>query len=111
MPQTRPNTPPSGHSKHELDALTPRAKARGPPRYLLPIGQPMQSLMPMQSHELFAAALQQARCGEHPEPYDTVWCRADGTLVDVTVNVCALSATSGQVTGYSAIARDITAQV
>ena len=38
MPQTRPNIPPRGHSKHELDALTPRAKARGPPRYLLPIG-------------------------------------------------------------------------
>ena len=30
--RTRRNTRSSGHHKHELDALTPRAKARGPPR-------------------------------------------------------------------------------
>ncbi|GJF10463.1 hypothetical protein NGTWS1803_17240 [Mycolicibacterium cyprinidarum] len=75
------------------------------------IGQPVHSLMPVESQELFDAALNQTRDGGHSDSYDTLWCRADGTLVDVTVNVSSLRDTNGKLDGYSAIARDITTQV
>ncbi|MGD9621407.1 MAG: diguanylate cyclase [Mycolicibacterium sp.] len=75
------------------------------------VGQHVQSLMPASSREMFEASLRQLRRGERAQSYDTQWCRADGTRVDVTVNLCALRDAGGDLIGYSAIARDITAQV
>lgn len=75
------------------------------------IGQPVHAVMPSESQELFTAAVELIRQGGHPEPYDTLWCRADRTLVNVTVNVFALRNTNDEVVGYSAIARDITTQI
>jgi diguanylate cyclase (GGDEF)-like protein/PAS domain S-box-containing protein len=73
--------------------------------------QPAHTLMPSDSQELLTAALQKIRSGERAQPYDTRWCRADGTLVDVSVTVCAIQNTEGELIGFSAVARDITAQV
>ncbi|MCH9730094.1 MAG: diguanylate cyclase, partial [Actinomycetia bacterium] len=77
----------------------------------LTVGQPVQSLMPVVSQEVIEMALQQIRCGERAEPHEAQWWRADGTLVDVTVNVFGLRGSSGDLIGVSLIARDITARV
>lgn len=75
------------------------------------VGQPLLTLIPLQSQESLTSSLQQIRRGEHIQPYDTQWCRADGTLVDVAVTVSAIQDTSGDLIGFSAVARDITARV
>lgn len=75
------------------------------------VGEPVQFLMPPQSQEMLDKALHGIRCGERAQTYDTQWCRADGALIEVAVNVCALRDTAGDLIGFSAIARDITAQV
>ncbi len=75
------------------------------------IGQPVQTLMPAESRNLFEQALQQIRSGEHPRPYDTQWRHANGTLIDVAVNVFTLRDTSVDLAGFSVIARDITTRV
>jgi len=43
---THHNTQGSGRSKHELDALTPRVKIRGPPRYVAFRSRAVASLKP-----------------------------------------------------------------
>ena len=43
--------------------------------------------------------------------HDTQWRRVDGSLVEVAVNVSALRDTSGELMGFSAVARDVTTQV
>lgn len=75
------------------------------------VGRPVQHLMPPVSHPLFTEVLRQIRDGEHSQPYDTQWSRADGTLVDVAVNVFALHDAAGSHIGFCAVARDITAQI
>ncbi|MCB0950615.1 MAG: GGDEF domain-containing protein [Mycobacterium sp.] len=75
------------------------------------VGEPVQSLMSTQSQELLDESLREIRRGDRAKIYDTQWCCADGTPIDVTVNVCALRDVSGDLIGFSAIARDITTQV
>ena len=75
------------------------------------IGQPVQVLMPPESQELFAAALQQIHSHEHAEPYETQWRRADGNLIDVAVNLFTLRDPGVDLAGFSVIARDITTQI
>ncbi|HUH71831.1 MAG TPA: PAS domain S-box protein [Mycobacterium sp.] len=72
------------------------------------VGQPVRTLLPPESEEIFAQSLQRVRRDEHAQPYDTQWCRADGTLVDVVVTVSALRDTRGELIGFSAVAHDIT---
>jgi PAS domain S-box-containing protein len=72
------------------------------------IGQPVQTLLPPGSEEIFAKSLERVRRDEHAEPYDTRWCRADGTLLDVAVTISALRDTDGELIGFSAVAHDIT---
>lgn len=75
------------------------------------VGQPVRSLMPSAAREMFDNALDEIRGGGRAEPYGTQWLRADATLIDVTVNVFALRNASDGIIGFSAIARDISAQV
>ncbi|MGD9620454.1 MAG: diguanylate cyclase [Mycolicibacterium sp.] len=75
------------------------------------VGQPVESLMPAHSQELCLKALDEIRRSGRAERHDTQWVRADHTLVDVAVNVFALRDTRGDLTGFSAIARDITQRI
>lgn len=75
------------------------------------VGQPIHIVMPLESHELFTACVQQIRAGMHTRPYNTQWRCSDGTLVDVAVNVFALRDGGDELLGFSAVARDITAQI
>lgn len=75
------------------------------------VGHPVRDLMPPESQELFAEALARISNSEHAQPYDTRWRRADGTLVDVTVNVFPLAEPRVDLAGFSLIARDITERV
>ena len=45
--------------------------------------------------------------GKQIEHYETVRCRKDGSLVDISLTVSPLSNAAGKVTGVSKIARDI----
>lgn len=75
------------------------------------VGEHIHALMRSSARELFGKAMQQILSGYHPLPYETQWRRADGSLVDVSVTVSALSADNGDIIGFSAVARDITAQL
>lgn len=75
------------------------------------LGKPVESLIPAESQDRFGDALRRIRDDEDVKPYDTVWSRVDGTLVDVAVNVFALRDDTGELMGLSAILRDITGQV
>jgi diguanylate cyclase (GGDEF)-like protein/PAS domain S-box-containing protein len=75
------------------------------------VDQPVHIVMPLESRELFTEAIRQIRADGHTEPYNTQWLCADGVLVDVAVNVFALRDGDGELLGFSAIARDITAQI
>lgn len=75
------------------------------------VGRSMQSLLPPQSRRTFATVLQRLRRGEHTEPYETSWLHSDGSQVDVGINVFGIHDTDGELFGFSAIVRDITAEV
>jgi diguanylate cyclase (GGDEF)-like protein/PAS domain S-box-containing protein len=75
------------------------------------IGQPVQALMHDESESLLTKSLERIRSGEPDQRYDTQWLRADGTMVDLAVNVFALRDAEGDLVGFSAVARDITAQI
>ena len=53
------------------------------------------------------AILERIRRGEQIEHYETVRCRKDGSLVDISLTVSPLRNAAGKVTGVSKIARDI----
>ncbi|HYB37347.1 MAG TPA: PAS domain-containing sensor histidine kinase [Mycobacterium sp.] len=75
------------------------------------VDQPIQALLPPESREIFAKSLDLVRSGAHVEPFDTRWCRADGTLVDVAVTVSPLRDNDGELIGFSAVAHDITGRL
>lgn len=75
------------------------------------VGAPVQTLLPPQSRDAFAESLHHVRSDGHAQPYDTRWQRADGTLIDVAVTVSALRGASGDLTGFTAMAQDITQRV
>ena len=75
------------------------------------VGRQVHLVMPPNSQEMFDKALERIKWGDHPLPYDTQWSRSDGSLIDVAVNVFALQDMNGELTGFSAVARDITTQV
>ncbi len=72
------------------------------------VGEPIDTLLAPESREDFATLLKRLRSGEHAQPYDTRWRRADGALLDVAVTVSALRDTRGELVGFSAVAQDIT---
>src|SRR5207248_1402040 len=58
-----------------------------------------------------APIFERLRRGERIVRYDTIGCRKDGTLLDISLAISPIKDESGQVIGASRIARDITERV
>lgn len=74
------------------------------------IGQSVLKLIPVGRHNEEPAILERLRRGERVENYETIRCRKDGTLIDVSLTVSPIFDESGRVVGASKIARDISEQ-
>jgi two-component system sensor histidine kinase DevS len=72
------------------------------------VGRAMDVLVPPEAHGMFGGALELVRDGGRAGHYDGRLCRRDGSLVDVAVTVSAMRDPGGALTGFSAVARDIT---
>ena len=75
------------------------------------IGKPITTLVPSQRHEEELGIIERFRRGERIARYDTIGCRKDGTLLDISLVVSPIKDERGHVTGASRIARDITERV
>ena len=71
------------------------------------LGKSVPSLFPADLQNEERAILERIGRGERLEHYDTVRCRKDGSLVDISLTVSPLRNAAGKVTGVSKIARDI----
>ncbi len=75
------------------------------------IGKPISTLVPSERHDEELRIIERLRRGERIVRYDTIGCRKDGTLLDISLAVSPIKDESGQVIGASRIARDITERV
>ena len=75
------------------------------------IGKPITTLVPSERHDEELGIIERLRRGERMVRYDTIGCRKDGMLVDISLAVSPIKDESGQVVGASRIARDITERV
>jgi len=75
------------------------------------LGRDVRMLVPHDRSSNVADLLARVARGEHIAHYDTVRRCKDGRLVDVSVTLSPIRNSSGSVTGASATARDISAQV
>ena len=71
------------------------------------VGKSVTNLFPLDLQNEEFAILERIRLGEQIEHYETVRCRKDGTLVDISLTVSPLRNVAGKVTGVSKIARNI----
>jgi len=74
------------------------------------VGKSVTSLFPLGLQDEERAILKRIRLGEQVEHYETVRCRKDGSLVDISLTVSPLRNAAGKVTGVAKIARDISAR-
>jgi len=72
------------------------------------IGQPISILSPPGREEEMPAILQRIRLGGSIEHFETKRQRKDGTLIDVSLTVSPIKNQTGEITGASAVARDVT---
>jgi PAS domain S-box-containing protein len=72
------------------------------------IGKPVTILIPRERQDEEYVILESIRRGDRIEHYETVRCRKDGSLVDISLTVSPVRGAEGQVVGASKIARDIT---
>src|SRR5438094_1385023 len=75
------------------------------------IGKPISTLVPSERHDEELRIIERLRRGERIVRYDTIGCRKDGTLLDISLAVSPIKDESGQVIGASRIARDIPERV
>jgi PAS domain S-box-containing protein len=75
------------------------------------IGKPITTLIPPDRQHEEPSILERIRRGVPVNHYETVRCRKDGALLDISVTVSPLRNQNGQIIGASKIARDITARV
>ncbi len=75
------------------------------------IGKPISTLVPSERYDEELRIIERLRRGERIVRYDTIGCRKDGTLLDISLAVSPIKDESGQVIGASRIARDITERV
>jgi two-component system CheB/CheR fusion protein len=75
------------------------------------IGKPITTLVPSERHDEELGIIERLRRGERIVRYDTIGCRKDGTLLDISLAVSPIKDESGQVIGASRTARDITERV
>src|SRR5579864_6689469 len=72
------------------------------------MGRPVSILSPPGREEEIPAILDRIHCGESLEHFETRRCRKDGTLIDVSLTVSPIKSQTGEITGVSAVARDVT---
>lgn len=75
------------------------------------IGKPITTLVPPGRHDEELGIIERFRQGERIVRYDTIGCRKDGILLDISLAVSPIKDESGHVIGASRIARDITERV
>jgi len=75
------------------------------------IGKPITTLVPSERHDEELGIIERLRRGERIVRYDTIGCRKDGMLLDISLAVSPIKDESGHVIGASRIARDITERV
>ena len=75
------------------------------------IGKPIATLVPSERHDEELGIIARLRRGKRIVRYDTIGCRKDGTLIDISLAVSPIKDESGHVIGASRIARDITERV
>ena len=71
------------------------------------VGRPVVMLLPAEQEDEEMTILNKVRRGELLRHFDTVRVRKDGRKIDVSLSVSVIRDDSGQVAGYSKIARDI----
>jgi PAS domain S-box-containing protein len=71
-------------------------------------GQHLSVLVPEDRRDEVGWIIEQVNAGKSVENFETVRVRKDGQRIDVSLTVAPTNDSSGRVTGYSAIARDIT---
>jgi PAS domain S-box-containing protein len=74
------------------------------------IGKSVTILFPPDHIDEEPAILARIRAGERVEHYETVRCRKDGSLIDISLTVSPIRKRDGTIIGASKIARDITEQ-
>jgi PAS domain S-box-containing protein len=72
------------------------------------IGKSMLTIIPEDRKHEEVGILDTLRRGERIDHFETVRCRKDGTLIDVSVTISPLRDSTGLITGASKVARDIT---
>ena len=75
------------------------------------IGKHTTTLVPPERRDEELGIIERLRSGERIVRYDTIGCRKDGTLIDISLAVSPIKDESGRVVGASRIARDITERV
>ena len=74
------------------------------------IGKSVLTLIPKDRRDEEEEILRRIRRGESLDHYETVRCRKDGKLIDVSLTISPIKAPKGEIVGISKIARDITTQ-
>jgi PAS domain S-box-containing protein len=75
------------------------------------VGKPVTILIPPERYDEESGILERIRRGERVEHYETVRCRKDGTLLDISVTFSPINNEVGHVIGASKVARDISDRV
>jgi two-component system CheB/CheR fusion protein len=75
------------------------------------IGKPITILVPPDRRDEELGIIERIRRGERIVRYETMGCRKDGTLLDISLAVSPIKDESGHVIGASRIARDITERI
>jgi PAS domain S-box-containing protein len=74
------------------------------------IGKSVLTLIPKDRQDEEQEILRRIRHGESLDHYETVRCRKDGRLIDVSLTISPIKNPKGEIVGVSKIARDITNQ-
>ena len=74
------------------------------------IGSSILKIIPSERHSEETAILSKLRRGERVDHYETVRCKKDGRLFDISITVSPLTDEAGNIIGASKIARDISEQ-
>jgi PAS domain S-box-containing protein len=74
------------------------------------IGRPISNLMPPERADDFPSIMNRLYRGERVENYETERAHKDGRVMPISLTVSPLRNSAGEITGASAIARDITYQ-
>jgi PAS domain S-box-containing protein len=75
------------------------------------IGKPITLLIPPERYDEEPTILARIRRGEPVDHYETVRCRKDGSLVNISLTVSPIRNAEGTIIGASKIARDITGRM